>query len=276
MMSTTISLFIVTVISHSQQLPTEYPSIPLCSNRAYTRWVTFPQHCRQNESRTSTSEHTSPLLWILISLRVKVQIFPVVWALLPCHLSSPPLFLSWPHQAYSHLHAAAPSVHSQGFQWTLPSLISGLHPDVMSRETFPDYPAWNSNRRSPLIPAPPSLPIPSASLFYCIATYYHEPAIHWHVFIICIIWRKYILHEIKSFKKDPLLSLLSCHSKHSVNHCLKNIQVHLLTYRWRNGGSGRPQALSLILWWDRVEPCQFPLPISALFYFIFLTAPWCF
>lgn len=166
----------------------------------------FPQHCRQNDSRTSTSEHTSPCLWILISLRVKVQIFPVSWALLPLHLQLSPALppahsqlFPWSHQAYCHLHAAAPSVHSQGFQWALPSLISGLHPDVTSSETFPDYPAWNSNLHSPLTLAPPSLPIPSAGLFYCIATYYHEPAMHWHVFIICIIWRKYILHEIKSF-----------------------------------------------------------------------------
>ena len=178
----------------------------------------LPSEWSQNKQARAHPTSAQILSVDLILLEVKARIFPVVWALLPCHLSSPPLFLSWPHQAYSHLHAAAPSVHSQGFQWTLPSLISGLHPDVMSRETFPDYPAWNSNLRSPLIPAPPSLPIPSASLFYCIATYYHEPAIHWHVFIICIIWRKYILHEIKSFKKDPLLSLLSCHSKHSVNH----------------------------------------------------------
>ena len=108
-----------------------------------------------------------------------------------------------------------------------PRVFSGLSPHssqvstqmlCLVRHSLTTLPETVTCVRSPLIPAPPSLPIPSASLFYCIATYYHEPAIHWHVFIICIIWRKYILHEIKSFKKDPLLSLLSCHSKHSVNH----------------------------------------------------------
>lgn len=180
----------------------------------------FPQHCRQNDSTASTREHTSPLLWILISLRVKVQISPMVWALLPVHLQLSPTLppahsqlFPWSHQAYCHLHSAH-LVSTPRF--SVDSLLTLLRSptQMLHLVRFPDFPAWNSNLHSPLILAPPSLPIPSASLFYCIATYYHEPAIHWHVFIICIIWRKYILHEIKSFKK--IYCSLSCHAIASI------------------------------------------------------------
>ena len=73
----------------------------------------FPQNCRKNDSRASMREHTSPLLWILISLRVKIQISPMVWALLPVHLQLSPTLppahsqlFPWSHQAHCHLHSA--------------------------------------------------------------------------------------------------------------------------------------------------------------------------
>lgn len=121
-------------------------------------------NCRQSDSRTSTREHTSSLLWILISLRVKAQIFLMVWALLPLHLQLSPTLLPahsqlfpWPHQTCCHLQATAPAVPSPRF-----STGSSRPPPRcnINSETFPDYPAWNSNPHSLPTPVPPTLPVP--------------------------------------------------------------------------------------------------------------------
>lgn len=100
MMSTTVSPFIVTVISHSQQLCTQCPSILLCSNRAYTRWMTWenPLQCFLNTADRMTPEQaqaSTPLLvhgfWFLSEWKSRSFQWPG-----PCYLStcsSPPLFL---------------------------------------------------------------------------------------------------------------------------------------------------------------------------------------
>ena len=69
----------------------------------------------------------------------------------------------------------SPSVHSKVFSGLLPH-SSQVSTQMLHLLRLPDYPAWNSNLHSPLILSPPSLPIPSASLFYCIATYYYRLA----------------------------------------------------------------------------------------------------
>lgn len=205
-------------------------------------------------------EHTSPLLrilpWIPVALRVKAQVFPVAG---PCCLSSlsnptlPPAHLQlfpWSHQACFHLHPAVASIASPDFQSALPSLISGLCLDVTPTVRLSlTTPREGVTHILPLPQPHPHCLAPSADLFYSLPTYCQLtcyctfPCFYYTYLkrIMYIAWGQGVFH-----------SLVSCHN-HSINNCLKSGQIQLPIYRWRNWGSEKPYALSLVICWHSVD-----------------------
>ena len=148
----------------------------------------FPQHCHQNDLRISRREHTSPLLRSFYGFHLTQSKSPnlsnglgpapsptsALPSLPPTHSQLFPCS----HQACCHLHAAVPTVPSPGFQWALPSLISGLCSDVTStvrtslttlHETVTHILSLPQSHQHCLSPF--------ADLFHCIATYYRWPAL---------------------------------------------------------------------------------------------------